>query len=125
MRSSNFINFLLLGIIAVFLSSCNSTVDPANIKQITPQEYSALCLYAKQTLANFPESKIASSEKNLIYRTEPKFTVNYLDDKSGTYDLLWNIKGKSINYMGEGDLTRPAESYRRVIIIATEVTPPK
>lgn len=110
-------------ILAVLLFSCSSTVvDPAKIQKITTQEYSDLCSYSRRVISDFPESKISSSEKSVIYRTEPKFTVNYLGDKSGTYDLSWNISGKSINYMGEGDLTRPAESYRRVIIITTEVT---
>lgn len=116
---------LISAFLAVFLSSCASTViDPAKIQKITPKEYSDLCSYAKRVISEFPDSKITQSEKAVIYRTEPKFNVNYSSDKAGLYDLSWNIKGKNINYIGDGDLTKPADSFSRITIISVGVTNP-
>ncbi|MEI6054875.1 MAG: hypothetical protein WCR55_02350 [Lentisphaerota bacterium] len=116
---------LSLVLLVVFLSSCSSTtaVDLAKIQKITSQEYSDLCSYSRRVISDFPESKISSSEKSVIYRTEPKFNVNYSSDKAGTYDLSWNVNGKTINYIGDGDLTKPKDSFSRIIIISTGITP--
>lgn len=121
-----FLNKLLFSAsLIALLSSCTSTtsVDPAKIRKITPQEYSELCSYSKRVISDFPESKISASEKSVIYRTEPKFNVNYSSDKTGTYDLYWDINGKTISYLGDGDLTNPKDSFSRIVIISTGVTP--
>lgn len=111
-------------ILIALVSSCSSTVvDPAKIQEITTPEYSDLCSYARRVISDFPKSKISSSEKSVIYRTEPKFNVNYSSDKVGTYDLSWNINGKTINYIGDGDLTKPKDSFSRIIIISTDIIP--
>ncbi len=124
MNFKELVRLSFLVIAAIFLTSCSST-DSSQIREITPQEYSVLLNYSRQVISKFPESKITRREKIIIYRTEPKFNVTYISGTTGSYDLSWDVKGKNINYVGEGDLTKPEDSFRKVVIIAVGVTADK
>ncbi|HBM15737.1 MAG TPA: hypothetical protein DD381_05245 [Lentisphaeria bacterium] len=110
----------------LFITSCSSTnspVDPEKIQKITTQEQAELCTFAKKVLVAYNEGSITKEEKKTIILTEPRFTANYFSDKAGNYYFSWVIKGKTINYMGNGDMTDPQKSFDRVIIITTAIEP--
>jgi len=112
----------------VFVLSCSTTphpVDPEKIQKITPQEQAELCTFARKVLMSYNEQMITKREKKLILSQEPKFTAKYLADKSGSYDFSWEVNGKTITCLGNGDMTDPEKSFKRIIVIAATVEPVK
>ena len=110
-------------ILPLLFAGCSSTKpkDPANAKKITSQEYIALLDFARQALANYNEGMISKEDKRTIMTAEPKFNVSYETDKSGMYDFTWSLNNKVINYLGDGNLTDPQNSFKSIVVITTSV----
>ena len=117
----NICKLFSITLLLLLLTSCTSMTNKST--PISDNEYTQLVQFAKTTIGRLPSSKISSSDKTYIDKTQPTKIANYTGYKQGKITLSWEFpNGKQVKYVAKGDIMDFSSSFRSVNIFDVSVS---
>ena len=108
-------------ILPLLLFSCASMKNEKT--PISDDEYTQLLQFARTVIKGMPANKLSTSDKRIIFKTQPDKIITYTGYKQGKAILNWKFdNGKQVKFVAEGDIMDFPSSFKSINIFDVSVS---